>query len=703
MTARRRAGLHAAGRWTGACGLLAPLALAALVALAPSGALAGSCASVQSSAEVLERRVLYDSRQPAEAAIRNWTHGDPRAAAEHAFVAEGPDGADRVLQVSYRFGPDGRARAGVRASLGGLDASSFDHLEFRVRGEPAAGFARSFEVAFQRPRPDRPEMMENGSYVVAGVGDQWREVRVPLNLMTGIGSWTGLDEFVIAIDSGRADDAQGTLYFDDVALVRTGQPGPSIADPVATPAKHRWEQAQGGKEAARAAIVARLQGWPGALTAPPPDSDDDAAFLMQVARDTWRGLAALVDREHGLPVDHVTLAGGVAAERAQVGDYTSPSNVGLWLMSVVAAERLGLIDRSAALGLVEAALATLEGLERFEGFFYNYYDTTTLERSTNFVSSVDSSWLTAGLMVVRAALPEVAPRASALIEAGDYGRLYDPIEGLMNHGYYVNLGCSSEYHYGLLYTEARVLSLIAIGKGDVPEAHWFRLMRTLPAGEGWQRQPPHGRALKRARGVEFGGGWYEHAGQRYVPSWGGSMFEALMPTLVVDEQTHAPASLGPNDMIHATLQRRHALDELGYPVWGMSPSATVEGDGYGEFGVPYLGVLGYPAGVVTPHASALALAVTPDAAIDNLRELASSYPIYGEYGFYDAVEPASGKVGYRYLTLDQAMLFIALANHVADGVIQRHFASDPIAAHALPMLAEEEFFAPADRAALSLD
>ena len=188
-----------------------------------------------------------------------------------------------------------------------------------------------------------------------------------------------------------------------------------------------------------------------------------------------------------------------------------------------------------------------------------------------------------------------------------------------------------------------------------------------------------------------------------MPSWGGSMFEALMPTLVVDETRHAPASLGPNDVVHATLQRRHALDELGYPVWGMSPSATAVGDGYGEFGVPDLGVLGYPAGVVTPHASALALAVTPEAALDNLRELASRYAIYGEYGFYDAVEPTSGKVGYRYLTLDQAMLFVALANHLADGVIQRHFASDPIAANALPMLAEESFFTPADRPARSLD
>ena len=71
-----------------------------------------------------------------------------------------------------------------------------------------------------------------------------------------------------------------------------------------------------------------------------------------------------------------------------------------------------------------------------------------------------------------------------------------------------------------------------------------------------------------------------------MPSWGGSMFEALMPTLVVDERRHAPESLGRNDVVHAALQRRHALEKLGYPVWGMSPSATPAGDGYGEFGVP---------------------------------------------------------------------------------------------------------------------
>src|SRR5262249_60793239 len=124
---------------------------------------------------------------------------------------------------------------------------------------------------------------------------------------------------------------------------------------------------------------------------------------------------------------------------------------------------------------------------------------------------------------------------------------------------------------------------------------------------------------------------------RYVPSWGGSMFEALMPTLVLDEGRLFPENLGRNDVVHAEVQRRAALDDLHYPVWGLSSSTIPDGSGDAEYGIRSLGVLGYPPGAVTPHASALALTVTPLEAATNLRTLARRLAIYGDFGFYHAV------------------------------------------------------------------
>ncbi|MCB1780698.1 MAG: hypothetical protein KDJ34_11545, partial [Candidatus Competibacteraceae bacterium] len=114
--------------------------------------------------------------------------------------------------------------------------------------------------------------------------------------------------------------------------------------------------------------------------------------------------------------------------------------------------------------------------------------------------------------------------------------------------------------------------------------------------------------------------------------------------------------------------------------------------GYSEFGARILGVRGYQAGVVTPHAAALALLADPAAATANLRQLAERYPVYGDFGFYDAVDPETGQVAYNYLALDQSMILIAVANHLRNGVIQRYFAADPIIQRVLPFLGTERFF-----------
>jgi hypothetical protein len=462
---------------------------------------------------------------------------------------------------------------------------------------------------------------------------------------------------------------------------------------VIAPKKEAWQHARGGQAAAKPYVKARLSGWPEQLLVDRtslPAGDDE--FLRRLARDTWRGLDSLTDRDHAIPVDHVRFCGGsLEAGRVKIGDYTSGTNIGLYLMAVVGAVELELIPRGQALATTRRVLETLRSLEHYRGFFFNYYDTTSLERTSDFVSFVDSAWLTTGLVVVRQTFPELWNEASELIDRQDYALFYDAKTKLMSHGVTLASGqpTRSKFHYGMLYTEARLGNLIAIGRGAAPEESWFSMHRTLPPGTDWQAQQPNGRE-KTVRGHRFYAGTYGWRDLRYVPSWGGSLFEALMPVLALDEHAFAPRSLGRNDEVHVEIQRLYAK-QLGQPVWGMSPSSSPNSIDYQEFGAAPLGTVGYRAGVVTPHASALALAVAPQAATANLRAIASRYDAYGEFGLYDAVDPASGAVAHSYLSLDQAMSFVALANHLKDGCVQKRFATDPIARAVLPMIGDEDF------------
>ncbi|MGH7821094.1 MAG: glucoamylase family protein [Candidatus Binatia bacterium] len=599
----------------------------------------------------------------------------------------------RCLRLAYSFDSPAAEVFAFRIDLGGVDASDYDHVEVWLKGDHSSGYSTALRIGFRRPKADRPELVEDGTEIVTDIGENWQRIVVPLNRMSGIGDWSRVDAFFLALEARRATARSGAYLIDDLVLLRTGSRGPSIYDRVVPVKKRAWEEGAGGRDGAQALVRRRLTAWPRRLLVDRSELPaTDREFLVRLASDTWRGLDALTDRPSGLPVDHVLLSPSLESPRSRIGDYTNVTNVGLHLMAVVAAWELGFLSREEALARLRTSLDTLESLERHEGFFFNYYDTVSLERTSNFLSFVDSSWLTAGLVIVRSAFPELGERSSRLIDDGDYDFFYDGVAEQMSHGYYVNVATRSEYHYGLLYTEARLGSLIAIGKGDVPERHWFRLRRTLPAEAEWQSQRPRGWRSRTVRGHRVAGGWYEWQGMRYVPSWGGSMFEALMPSLVLDERLHAPASLGRNGAVHALLQRRYALEVLRYPVWGLSPAATPFEDSYAEYGVKVLGTLGYAGGAVAPYAAALALEVAPESAIANLRRLARLYDIYGEYGFYDAVDPVSGEVAYKYYALDQAMILLSAANALKDRCIQKRFAADPIIEAALPMLRDEDFF-----------
>jgi hypothetical protein len=174
-----------------------------------------------------------------------------------------------------------------------------------------------------------------------------------------------------------------------------------------------------------------------------------------------------------------------------------------------------------------------------------------------------------------------------------------------------------------------------------------------------------------------------------VPTWAGGSFEALMADQVVPETAWGPHSFGLADVRTVQVQMKYA-QQLGYPVWGISPSSTADDTGdYSGFGAEGLTL---PTGqqlsqcttcgtetTVTPHASVIALDVLPQQAYANIQTLRSRFPgVYtSDGGFFDAVNPTTGAIGHRRLVLDQSMIMAALDNALDNGALQRHFAADP--------------------------
>ncbi len=454
-------------------------------------------------------------------------------------------------------------------------------------------------------------------------------------------------------------------------------------------------------------------------------SADERATLFQYAKDTWRGFDRLL-LPSSLPADGLRRDGeGWAAPWMQ----TSPTDIAAYLWSVLAAERLHLISAAEARSRLDRTLTTLEGMDRTHGFFVNELDPRTgavvkisplnARPPRLRISAVDNAWLAVALTMVANAQPSLRARARKLLEPMDFRFFYDPYNaadpvdhpGQLHVGY--RPGEHAYYgHYGMLNTEARIASYLAIARGQLPPEHYYRLFRTLPEGLGSQGQIPRGET-RQYHGVPVFEGHYNHRGARIVPSWGGSMFEALMVTLFVPEDRWAPRSWGMNHPLYVQAQIKHGLEEEdGYGYWGFSPAASPRG-GYQVYGMKDLGTYdhGYfcheigppvllpraPSStssihvVVTPHASFLALRYAPHEAIANLRALAIAFPIYSTLGFQDSVDVSVGMVAGCILTVDQGMIMAAIANALADDAIQHTFSDGVIEQTIRPLIASEEF------------
>jgi cyclic beta-1,2-glucan synthetase len=244
--------------------------------------------------------------------------------------------------------------------------------------------------------------------------------------------------------------------------------------------------------------------------------------------------------------------------------------------------------------------------------------------------------------------------------AMDFTFLVDPTRELFVTGFNVAERRCDTGFYDLLASEARLASYVAIALGQVPQDQWFSMGRLLVATRG----------------------------EPVLVSWSGSMFEYLMPMLVMP--TYENTLL--DHTCRAAVGRQISYGKLRGVPWGISESGYNLTDArsnyqYRAFGVPGLGLKRGLAEdlVIAPYASALALLVAPVAACENLQRLAAEGR-EGAYGFYEAVDytpsrqpPGESSVTIRsFMVHHQGMSLVALVNILRDDPMPRRFLACPM-------------------------
>ncbi len=357
----------------------------------------------------------------------------------------------------------------------------------------------------------------------------------------------------------------------------------------------------------------------------------------------------------------------------EVAMRTSPTNIGLQLLATISARDLGLITTGDMTERLERTFATLAIMPRYRGHFYNWYGLPSLRvLDPPYVSVVDSGNLAGHLIAVHQACLEIAaeerklsPRLLAVADQAyefmaemDFSFLYDRARKLFTIGFHPESFTPDSSFYDLLASEARLASFVAIARNDVPVEHWFRLSR----------------ALNRSGGATA------------LLSWSGSMFEYLLPALVMRP---LPFTLL-DQTYRGVLERQIAYARDRDVPWGASESAYNVRDHhqtyqYRGFGVPDLALkrgLGRDL-VIAPYASALAAMIDPPRALANLQSL-EALGAFAEHGFCDAVDytrPENGEpfaIVQAHMAHHVGMTLTALTNVLRNDIWQKRFHADPL-------------------------
>jgi len=257
-------------------------------------------------------------------------------------------------------------------------------------------------------------------------------------------------------------------------------------------------------------------------------------------------------------------------------------------------------------------------------------------------------------------LSAVVQTAAQMFQSMDFTFLFDDTRKLFSIGYRVADGSLDSNCYDLLASEARLTSFIAIAKGEVPASHWFHLGRSLTPMD-------RGSALI---------------------SWSGSMFEYLMPALVM----RSPEGSLLSQTYQLVVRRQIEYGAVRGTPWGVSESAYNARDlnlnyQYSSFGVPGLGLKrGLSEDIViAPYATALAAMIDPVAALLNFRRLEEAGGS-GAYGFYEALDYTSARlpegesvaIARTFFAHHQGMVLVSIANLTSDGAMRTRFHAEPM-------------------------
>lgn len=351
-------------------------------------------------------------------------------------------------------------------------------------------------------------------------------------------------------------------------------------------------------------ILAPIAAWFISLDRAPekPISKENIEYLSNIGKQTWQFF-----KDYATEENHYLMPDNYQENRKKkIVDRTSSTNIGLELLAVISAYDLNYIEVDVAIDYIYKIIGTVNGLAKWNGHLYNWYNTLTLEPLIpRYVSTVDSGNFVGYLYIVKQFLMEnnddgkhnnIIQNITELIQNTDFSKLYSPENKLMSIGFNLEDNELTDSYYDFLASEARQASLVAIAKGDVPSKVWNNLSRTLTSLKGYKG----------------------------LISWTGTAFEYLMPNINLKRYE---GSLLDEASKFAVLSQIEYARKLGVP-WGISESAFNLMDlnrnyQYKAFGIPWLGLKrGLEDDIViSPYSTFLSLYDATEECINNLKRL----------------------------------------------------------------------------------